>query len=198
MREVHAKKTGGENINMALIKLKPSQKPKKSKDFGEIQAAVKEAKAIYISDYRGLSMAALADLRNKLGATAKYMVVKNTVFAKALNDAGKGNLDAETFKGPSAALFAYDDELSALKALVKFAKENNELPALKGGVLEGSVLNSAQVNALAKLPGKEQLRGQVVSTLAAPLSGFVSVLNGNLRNLVYALNEVQKQKAAQA
>jgi large subunit ribosomal protein L10 len=198
VRETHVGKTGGENINMALIKLKPSQKPKKSKDFNEIQAALKEARAVYISDYRGLSMEALSNLRSKLGTSAKYTVVKNTVFAKALGEAGKGNLDLETFKGPSAALFAYDDEVTALKILVKFAKENNELPTLKGGVLEGHVLNSAQVDALAKLPGKEQLRGQVISTLAAPLSGFVSVLNGNLRNLVYALNEVQKQKAAQA
>lgn len=189
-------KNGGDVLAMALIKLKPSQRPKKDKDFAQIQESAAKAKAVYVSDYRGLSMTALTNLRSQLGAGAEYMVVKNTVFAKALAEAGKGQLDPEAIKGPSAIVFSYDDEVSVLKVLTKFAKENNDLPVLKAGVVEGQFLNGDQVIALSKLPGKDQLRGQVVGALAAPLTGLVSVLNANIRNLAYVLGQIQEKKAA--
>jgi large subunit ribosomal protein L10 len=181
---------------MALIKLKPSQRPKKDKDFSQIQESASKSKAVYLSDYRGLSMTALTKLRTQLGTAGDLMVVKNTVFAKALAEAGKGTVDPEAIKGPSAVLFAYEDEVGILKIVTKFAKENNNLPTLKAGVFEGQFLDGNQVVALSKLPGKDQLRGQVVATLAAPLTGLVSVLNGNIRNLVYVLGQIQEKKSA--
>lgn len=181
---------------MALIKLKPSQKPKKDKDYSQIQTSAKNAKAVYVADYRGLSMTALTNLRAQIGKTGEFMVVKNTVFAKALAEAGKGTVDPENIKGPSAVLFSYEDEVATLKVLTKFAKENNDLPALKAGVVDGQFLDTTQVIALSKLPGKDQMRGQIVGVLAAPLTGFVSVLNGNLRNLAYVLGQIQEKKAA--
>lgn len=183
---------------MALVTLKASQKVKKTKDLGLMQEALKGAKAVYLSDYRGMTMSALSELRNKLGEKGTYMVVKNTIFAKALAESGMGTVDPEAIKGPSAALFSYEDEVGPLKLLVDFAKKNNDLPNVKAGVLEGLFLDETQVKSLAKLPGKDQLRGQVVGALAAPLTGLVSVLNGNIRNLVYVLGQVQEKRAAQA
>lgn len=180
---------------MALITLKASQKAKKEKDLGLMKEALKGAKAVYLSDYRGMTMTALSELRDKLGEKGTYMVVKNTIFAKAVAESGMGTVDPESFKGPSAALFSYEDEVGPLKLLVDFAKKNNDLPNVKAGVLEGQFLNEAKVQALAKLPGKDQLRGQVVGALAAPLTGLVSVLNGNIRNLVYVLGQVQEKRA---
>ena len=180
---------------MALIKLKPSQRPKKDKDFARIQESAKKAKAVYVSDYRGLSMTLMTSLREKLGQGGEYVVVKNTVFTKAMADAGKGKIEPEDIKGPSAILFSYEDEVGPLKLLTKFAKENNDLPKVKAGVLDGIFLNAESVEMLAKLPGKDQLRGQVAGALVAPLTGFVSVLNANMRNLAYVLAQIQEKRA---
>ncbi len=183
---------------MAKVINKKSQKPKKEVTLAEIKEKISKAKSIIVTDYRGLSMSKLSELRVSLGESGEFSVTKNTILARALNEAGMADVTADTFAGPTAVLFSYEDEVGPLKVLTKFATTANDLPSIKAGILEMSVLSGDRVKALSKLPGKQELRGQVVGALVAPLSGFVSVLNGNLRSLVYALNEVQKQKAAQA
>ncbi len=183
---------------MAKVANKKSQKPKKEVTLAEIKEKISRAKSMVVTDYRGLSMTKLSELRATLGETGEFSVTKNTIFARALNEAGMTDVTPETFAGPTAVLFSYEDEVGPLKVLTKFATTSNDLPTIKSGILEMNVLSGDRVKALSKLPGKQELRGQVVGALVAPLTGFVSVLNGNIRNLVYALNEVQKQKAAQA
>jgi large subunit ribosomal protein L10 len=181
---------------MAKLLQKKSQRARKEVSLTDLKEKVGRAKSMVMTDYRGLTMTKLQELRATLGVSAEFTVAKNTILAKALNEAGVSSVTPDTFAGPTAVLFAYEDEVGPLKVLTKFSGASNELPRIKGGILDGSILSGDKVKALSKLPSKDQLRGQVVGTLAAPLSGLVSVLNGNIRNLVYALEQVRVQKAA--
>lgn len=179
---------------MAKLVQKKSSRAKKELSLSDLREKVAKAKSVVVTDYRGLTMVKLQELRSTLGSSAEFTVAKNTILAKALQEHG-AEVTAETFSGPSAVLFSYDDEVGPLKVMVKFSSGANDLPTIKGGVLDTQVLSAARVSALAKLPSKDQLRGQVVGGLVAPLTGLVGVLNGNMRNLVYALEQVRQKKA---
>jgi large subunit ribosomal protein L10 len=181
---------------MAILVQKKSSKPKKEATLVEIKEKISKAKSLVMTDYRGLTMVQLSELRSTLGESGEFSVTKNTILARALNEAGMMDVTADTFAGPTAVLFSYEDEVGPIKVLTKFSTTANSLPTIKCGVIDSAVLDAARVVQLSKLPGKQELRGQVVGTLAAPLSGFVSVLNGNIRNLVYALQAISDKKAA--
>lgn len=180
---------------MAVLVQKKSSRAKKELSLADMKEKISKSKSMVVADYRGLSMAQLQELRAQLGESGEFTVTKNTLLAKALNDAGVADATPDTFAGPSAVLFAYDDEVGPLKVLTKFSLTANSLPAIKGGILENNILSAERVTALSKLPGKDQLRAQVVGGLVAPLTGLVGVLNGNMRNLVYALNQIKEKKA---
>lgn len=147
------------------------------------------AKAVVFTDYKGLSMAQLSDLRNKLhDVNGEFSITKNTLLKIA-----KPELDLE---GPTATLFAYDDEISPIKVLVKTLKDTT-IGKVKSGFLGTTALDEAKILQLATLPTKDELRGKTVGVLVAPLQGIVSVLQGNLRNLVYALSEMSKLPTVQ-
>lgn len=181
---------------MAKLLQKKSARPKKELTLTDLKEKIAKAKSMIVTDYRGLSMLKLQELRSQIGVTGEYTVAKNTIFARALNEQGINSVNADSFLGPTAVLFSYEDEVGPLKVLVKFSGTANDLPTIKGGLLEGALLSGDKVMALSKLPSKDQLRGQVVGALAAPLTGLVGVLNGNMRNLVYALNQIKEQKSA--
>ncbi|OGE42202.1 hypothetical protein A3B45_04540 [Candidatus Daviesbacteria bacterium RIFCSPLOWO2_01_FULL_39_12] len=103
------------------------------------------------------------------------------------------HLPPTAYQTPTATLFAYDDEISPIKLLVKTLKDAT-LGKIKMGFLGTEALDEARILQLSTLPTKDELRGQTVGILVAPLQGIVSVLQGNLRNLVYALSEIQKAK----
>lgn len=141
-----------------------------------------KAKALVFTDYKGLNMKQLSDLRNNLrDVNGEFSITKNTLLKKAMPEA--------SMEGPTATLFAYDDEISPIKILVKALKDA-AIGKVKGGFLGTSPLDEAKVLQLATLPTKDELRGKTVGVLVAPLQGIVSVLQGNLRNLVYALSEI--------
>lgn len=144
------------------------------------------ARAVVFADYKGLTMKQLSDLRNKLrDVSGELAITKNTLLKRALPGAD--------MEGPTATLFAYDDEISPIKILVKALKDI-ALGKVKSGFLGNMPLDEAKILQLATLPTKDELRAKTVGILAAPLQGIISVLGGNLRNLVYALSEISKQK----
>ncbi len=146
------------------------------------------AKAVVFTDYKGMTMKQLSDLRNKLReVNGEFTIAKNTLLKRANPDL---NLE-----GPTAALLAYDDEISPIKILVKALKDAN-IGKVKSGFLGNIALDEAKIIQLSTLPTKDELRGQTVSVLVAPLRGIVSVLQGNLRNLVYALNQIKKNRSS--
>lgn len=144
------------------------------------------AKAVVFTDYKGMTMKQLSDLRDKLSeVNGEFSITKNTLLTKAMPEV--------ELKGPTATLFAYDDEISPIKILVKALKDNS-LGKVKQGLLGNVALDEAKIIQLSTLPTKDELRGKTVGVLVAPLQGMVGVLQANLRNLVYALSEIQKAK----
>lgn len=140
------------------------------------------ARAVVFADYKGLTMKQLSDLRNKLHeVNSEFTITKNTLLKRVL--------PTSELNGPTATLFAYDDEISPIKILVQGLKDI-ALGKVKSGFLGHMSLDEAKILQLATLPTKDALRGKTVGVLAAPLQGILSVLQGNLRNLVYALSEI--------
>lgn len=171
----------------------PSQK--NVKQLQELKEKLKKAKSVFFSDYSGLSVAEINNLRNKIvEAGGDFKVAKNSLLKLAFNK----NLEEleEVITGPTAALFAYEDEIKPLKTLWDFKEETDkEKLELKAGFLEDKFLNKERTIKLAQLPGIKELQAKTVGMLNAPLSGLINVLNGNLRNLALVLGQIREQKS---
>jgi large subunit ribosomal protein L10 len=111
----------------------------------------------------------------------------------AANEMGLSELD-QYLEGPTALAFSQDDPVAPAKILIKYAKEFKKLE-IKGGVLEGKVVDLEAVKSLADLPSREELLAQVLRGMQSPMAGFAGVLSGTLRNFVYVLDAVRQQKA---
>lgn len=163
--------------------------------IAEVAQLLTESDNVFVSDYRGLTMAQLSELRAKLRENgAKFRVVKNTLAGIAADRAGRGVV-RELLTGPTAVTFCGDDLIGAAKALSEFARVHPQLE-LRGGLLQSSLIDAAGVKALASMPPREVLVAQVVGTMAAPLAGLVTVLQGTISGFVRALNQVAEQRAA--
>ncbi len=150
---------------------------------------------IVLTDYKGLDVAAINDLRRKLRAEEiEYRVAKNTLLIRASAD-NDGVLIQDFFKGPSAVALSYDDPVAPAKVLSQFAKDNKKLE-IKVGVMNGKVLDADAINALAKLPSREVLLGQLLATLNAVPTSFVRTIAEVPRGFVNVLVALKDQKEA--
>lgn len=160
-----------------------------------IYARLEKAKSIVVTDYRGMTTSQLLELRQKLGQSqSEYTITKNTLLYRALKRRGFAVAD-DVVSGPSAILVTYEDEIAPIKTLAAFAK-TTQLPRIKGGYLGQDYITKTQVDSLALLPSRQVLLGQVVSTMNVPIYGFVSVLQGTIRNFVYVLQAVKDKQAS--
>lgn len=167
-------------------------KAQKEVQLKDLTENLSKARAVVFADFKGMTMKQLSDLRDQLRAqNAEFLITKNTILKIALKEAGKP--DSDTLEGPTATLFAYDDEITPIKFLVKAIKDN-AIGKVKAGILGDNLLDEYSVVKLSTLPSKDELRAKTVGILVAPLQGIVGVLQGNLRNLVYAISEIQKSK----
>lgn len=141
----------------------------------EIANAFTAAKSVTVVEYRGLTVAELEELRRTLRENgSEIKVFKNTLVNIAANKLGYEGL-AEHLEGPNAFVFSNNDEVSAPKAIVKFAKKHDKM-VVKAGVLEGKVLNDKEMTEVAKLPGKDGLISMFLSCLNAPISKFAATV----------------------
>jgi large subunit ribosomal protein L10 len=155
---------------------------------------LKGSKASVFVDFKGLKVKDVTELKKQLRASdVEYVVVRKTLLDIALKNAGIKDVSIQSMEGQIAVSMSSGDEVSAAKIIDTFAKTNPNVKML-GGVLGTQVMDAAEVKALAKIPSKEQLLGQLVGTLNAPISGFVNVLAGNLRGLVQVLNAISESK----
>lgn len=169
----------------------PAQK--KIEKVADLSDKLNRSKSVVLTDYRGLTVSQLDDLRKKVEAAgAEFEVTKNTLLSRSL---GEKEVPAEALEGPTATLFAYQDEVAPLKALSDFIKANS-LPVIKVGFLGKELLDAVRVSELAKLPSREVLLGKLVGSLKGSQYGLVNALSGNMRKLVYALGSVAKSKSA--
>ncbi|TCL54302.1 LSU ribosomal protein L10P [Hydrogenispora ethanolica] len=171
-------------------------RPEKEAAVSEIQEKLQKSKAVVLADYRGLNVQEVTELRKKLReAGVEYKVAKNTLTSRAAKSVSIEGLDSY-LSGPTALAFGYNDPVTPAKILSNFAKDHKHLE-LKGGILEGKVIDFNAVKALADLPSREALLGQVAGLMQAPLRGMATVLSGPIRNLVYAVEAIRKQKAGE-
>lgn len=168
---------------------------------GQVVADIKEkfqgASGVVLADYRGLTVAQVTQLRSKMRAAGvEYKVMKNTLVRRAVNELGIEGLDPY-LEGPTALAFC-TDPVAPAKVLAEFVKENRlKNLQVKAGVLEGKVISPEGVKALADLPARDVLLAMVLRGMQAPLTGMANVLQGPIRKMGYALEEVRKLKAAQ-
>ena len=150
---------------------------------------------IVLTDYKGLDVAAMNDLRRKLRAEEiEYRVVKNTILTRASAD-NDGDLIKDFFKGPSAVALGFDDPIAPAKVLAQFAKDHEQLE-IKVGVMGGKVLDPTAITALAKLPSREVLLGRLLAVLNAVPTSFVRTLAEVPRSFVNVLAAIKDQKEA--
>jgi len=169
----------------------------KSKVVSEIKEKFEKSSGVVLADYRGLTVAQVTQLRAELRkAGVEYRVLKNTLVRRAADELGVKGLDSY-LEGPTALAFSADPVAPA-KILIDFAKANKiKTFKIKAGVLEGKVIGAEGVKALADLPSREVLLAMVLRGMQAPLTGMANVLQGPIRKMGYALEEVRKLKAAQ-
>ena len=161
----------------------------------EIKQKLEGATLVICTDYRGLNVEQVTELRNKLRVPGvEYRVLKNTMFRFALQQAGYEDIAAQ-INGPNAVIFSQEDPVGPAKTIFDFAKTNKELE-IKLGILDGQMISPEGIKDLAQLPPREILLAQVVGTMQAPITAFVRVLNANLTGLVRALDGIREQKEA--
>lgn len=157
----------------------------------ELTDKLKGAKALYYTDFTGLNVKRMTDLRRRLRrAGVEYVVIKNTLALRAVNESG---LTGTRLRGPTGLVISRDP-VSGAKVLSDFAKENDQKPEIKGGLLDGKQIGVEQVKKLATLPSREQMLAQLAGGLQAPLAGFLGMMNGVMYQMVGALEALRTQR----
>ena len=166
---------------------------KKEAIVKDLHEKFSKASIVIVAQSPGLTVSAADELRTKLReAGAEYRVAKNTLVRLAARGTDVEILDG-LFTGPNAFAVGYDDPVALAKGLVDFVKDN-EVLQLRGGMLNGTVLDQAGIEALAKLPNREVLLAQLLSVLVATPANLVQVLSGIPRKLLYALRAIEESR----
>jgi large subunit ribosomal protein L10 len=169
-------------------------KAQKQETVTALAARLKRSTTLYVTDFTGLDVAKMTQLRRRLRqAGTEFVVVKNTLARRALGDAQVPGLE-QHLAGPTGLVLAGADPVAAAKVLADFAKEF-EKPAIKVGLVDGKAVTPAQVTRLASLPSRLELLSQLGGALQAPLAGFAGALNGLLTNMVGALEALRAKRA---
>ncbi len=160
----------------------------------EITERFRSSNAALITEYRGLTMAQLTELRRSLGSDTSYTVAKNTLVKRAAADAGVQGLD-ELFVGPTAVAFVSGEPVDAAKALREFAKAH-PLLVIKGGLLDGRALDPAEVTKLADLESREVLLAKLAGAMKASLTKAAIVFNALPTKTAQLVAALQEKRAA--
>ncbi|MDO4581575.1 MAG: 50S ribosomal protein L10 [Bacillota bacterium] len=168
----------------------------KEAEVAELQQLFNENQAVILTDYRGISVAEDVALRAKMRAAGiEYRVAKNTLLKIANNNDGSSLFD-DYLKGPTAVAFT-NQPVEAAKIISEFIKTTKKT-SIKAGLLDGKLINAADVEALAKLPSREVLLGQLAGMLAQPMSSFAGSCTALLRQFATVVDKVREQKEAVA
>ena len=168
---------------------------KNQETVAKIKEELSVTQAVWIVDYRGLTVKEIQELRRNVRASGASMkVYKNTLMHLALTECELPTMD-DLLEGPSAFVFANEDPAAAAKVLKTFAKSNENL-SIKGGMMEGEAYDAAQVEAIASLPSREELMGQIAGMISGVARGLATSINGVPRGLAQSLSQVAEQKPA--
>ena len=171
-------------------------KADKATAVADIAEQFKEATATVVTEYRGLSVANLAELRRSLGASATYTVAKNTLVKRAASEAGIEGLD-ELFAGPTAIAFISGEPVDAAKAIKTFAKEHKAL-VIKGGYMDGAALSVDEVNRIADLESREVLLAKLAGAMKGNLAKAAGLFNAPASQAARLFAALQEKKATES
>lgn len=167
------------------------KRTEKEQLVAELREKIQGASALYYTDFTGLNVKGMTELRRRFRrAGVDYVVIKNTLALRAVNESG---LTGSRLKGPTGIVVGKDPVVAA-KVLSDFAKENEQKPAVKGGLLEGRAIEPAQVTRLASLPSREQLLAELGAGMMSPMAAFAGALNGLLYMFVGALEALKTSR----
>jgi large subunit ribosomal protein L10 len=168
-------------------------KSEKSDEIKEISERFNRANAVILSEFAGLNGETLRQLRVTVRkANGEFRVMKNTLVQKAIENSAYKPIQSY-FEGPIGVIFGYDDPIGSIKAAKEFSEKQKTFK-LKGGMMEGKVLDVKGIQAVAILPSRPVMIGQLLSRMQSPLHGIVLTLNGVLGKFVYALNAVKEKR----
>ena len=172
------------------------KRTEKATVVADIRERLTRTTVMYLTDFSGLNVKSMTVLREKLRENgAEYLVGKNRLVKIALAETEMPDL-SESLVGPTGGVFGYDDAVSAAKVLTDFAKENNDRPAFKAGVLDNNLLSAAQIDALAKLPPREVLLAELAGAMSAPMAMLAQALEGKLQETAGLLDAYKAKKEA--
>jgi large subunit ribosomal protein L10 len=172
-------------------------RPEKASKVAELQELLKDAKGVVFVNYSGLTVADDTKLRSSMRAAGvTYAVAKNTFIRIAAKAVGIEGLES-ILEHNTAIAVSPADPVAAAKILNDFSKDHKALE-IKGGLLDGKQISVEEVKALAALPSREELLAKMLGSMQAPMSGLVNVLQGTIRNFVYVLEAVRKEKEKQS
>lgn len=167
----------------------------KKKITEDLREKFSRSKVVIATDYKGLNVEAISDLRKKLREfDIEYRVVKNTLLERATENTETA-LIKDKFKGPTAVALSYKDPVVPAKILVKFAETNKNL-VIKAGVLNGKALDFNSIKALSTMPSREVLLSQILSAMNGVPASFVRTLGGVPTKFLYVLQAIKNQKEA--
>ncbi|MBM4443603.1 MAG: 50S ribosomal protein L10 [Candidatus Rokubacteria bacterium] len=154
----------------------------------EFKGALDGVKTVLVTEYRGLTVQQLSDLRKQLRAvSAKYKIVKNRLAKLAMTDSDLSKLGPH-LKGPTGMVISKEDPVAVAKAVHTFARTNQAL-AIKAGFIDGQVLPAGELKALSELPSKEAIRAQIIGAIQGPLVQLASLLQAAPREIAFVLSE---------
>ncbi len=168
-------------------------RPDKVADVAELAEKFRSSEAVVLTEYRGLSMAALSELRRSLGGDVSYAVVKNTLARLAAKEAGADEL-VDSFSGPSAVAFVTGDPVEAAKSLRDFSKTHPAL-VLRGGMLSGRFVDAAEVAKLADLESREVLLAKLAGAMKASMSQAASLFAAPLSQTARVVDALRTQRS---
>jgi large subunit ribosomal protein L10 len=157
----------------------------------ELRDKLTNAQSLYYTDFTGLNVKRMTELRRRLKrAGVDYVVIKNTLALRAVNESG---LVGTKLKGPTG-LVVGKDPVAAARVLTDFAKEFEDKPAMKGGMLQGKAIDNAQLKRMASLPSREQMLADLAAGMQSPMAAFLGALSGPLYMFAGALDALKTQR----
>ena len=163
----------------------------KERLVAELKEKLEGATALYYTDFTGLNVKKMTDLRRRFRrAGVEYVVIKNTLALRAVNESG---LTGERLRGPTGIVVG-KDAIAAAKVLADFAREFEQKPGIKGGMLDGKSIDTAQVKKLASLPSREQMLAELGAGMQSPIASLIGAMNGLMGMFAGALEALRTQR----
>ena len=160
----------------------------------ELRERITKAPVVYLTDFTGLDVKSITQLRRSLRESgAEYLVVKNRLARLAFGETELPNI-FDDMVGPTGVVLGYEDVVSPAKALTDFAKEHDNRPAFKLGILEKQVLQPEQIDRLARLPSREQLLSQIAGAFQAPMAMLAMALEAKLQEMAGLIDALREKR----